>query len=190
MTVAFDAPHIGLVVEGPGDRGAVPVLLRNYLHSVSSFRDVFSKPVTLKGKGAATRPNGIEGFVQAAARPGATAVMVFLDADKDDPRVLGPQLLARATPIVHVPVSVCVAEVDFEDWLYGSIETLALGVTDFDPTARGKAEIVRSLRPEAYSRTVWQPKLASRVDATSSRSRNRSLDRALTRLDQLVGSLP
>lgn len=45
------APRIALVVEGYGDRDAVPTVVRRYLHSVEEWEIMPSKPLNAKGRG-------------------------------------------------------------------------------------------------------------------------------------------
>ncbi|MEX8059925.1 hypothetical protein [Microbacterium sp. 16-032] len=187
VVLAHGAPHIGLVVEGPGDKGALPVLLRKFLHEKAEYREILGKPVTLKGKGSATTPGGLEGYVAAAARPGCVGVVVLLDADDDASCQLGPELLARAEAVVGIPVVIVLAERDFEDWIYRSVETLDLGWEgDWDATKRG-GTVIDSLLPDGgYQKPVWQPKLTHRMDIELARSRSTSLNRLLNKVDGLV----
>lgn len=187
MTAAPGSPHIGLVVEGPGDREAFPILLRNYLHSNGVYTDVLGKPVPLKGKGSATSTtNGVEGYVLAAARPGCIGIIVLVDADKDASCELGPTLLERAQAVTQLPVVVIVAERDFEDWLYSSVETLQLGPATWSPTERGKNAIESLIAPEKYVKATMQARLASRVDLPLAASRSASLSRLCRKVDALV----
>lgn len=186
MTV-MNGPHVGLVVEGPGDKGALPALLRRHLEAQEKFADVLGKPVPLNGKGSATRPGGIEGYVATAARRGCVGVLVLLDADKDSSCVLGPELLDRAQAVVGVPVVIAIAERDYEDWLYASIETLELSEHQtWDSSKRGKSVIESLLRPVAYAKPVWQPKLTYRMDHSLARGRSASFNRLLVKFDTLA----
>lgn len=60
MTASPSDPHIGLVVEGPGDVAAVPVLLRKWLEDRYDFRDVLAKPISCNGRDNALAPRGLE----------------------------------------------------------------------------------------------------------------------------------
>lgn len=189
MSAPSGAPHIGLVVEGPGDRESFPILLRAYLQSQGRYDDLLGKPVPLKGKGSATRPNGLEGYVLAAARPGCRTVLVLVDADKDASCTLGPKLLARAQAVTAVPVIVIVAERDFEDWIYAAAEHLGLGDVDWSSTVRGKSAIESLLSPDKYVKSTMQARLTQRMDLGVARSRNASLDRLFRKLDEVLTGL-
>jgi hypothetical protein len=185
MTV-HDQPHIGLVVEGAGDRDAIPLLLRKHLADQEIFTDVLGKPITCHGRGNATIPGGIEGYVAtAAARPGCRAVLVILDGDDDPVCKLGPSLIERARSVARVPVAVSLAEACFEDWLYASAETLEIGLDNYHADRRGLLEVKAALGKTKYIKPVWQPRLTARIDLQQARTRNRSLDRMLRRFDNL-----
>jgi hypothetical protein len=187
MTAAPTDRHIGLVVEGRGDLAAVPLLIRSHLHSTGYFPDILGKPVPFHGKGNATATGGIEGYVATAAlRPGCLGVLVVLDADNEAACEQGPELLARALTAVGCPVVVALAERDYEDWLYSSVETLALAPgASFSESQRGKAVIAEMLAPKKYVKPTWQPRLTTRMDLHLARSRSTSLDRLLERFDEL-----
>lgn len=187
MVMRSGDPHVGLVVEGPGDKGALPILLRKYLAAMEDYREILGKPITLKGKGAATTSGGIEGYVKAAARPGCVGVIVLFDADQDLVCELGPQLLQRAAAQVGVPVVIAIADKDFEAWLYASIETLALDNADnWEEGRRGKSVIESLFDRGGYKKPVWQPKLAHRIDLALARKRSHSLNRLLAKFEALV----
>lgn len=191
MVAAPTDPHVGLVVEGPGDKQALPILLRAHLYTAGEFRDVLGKPVPLNGRTKAFTPNGIEGYVFTAAnRPGCVGVLVVLDGEGDCVARDGPSLRQRGDQVSRVPVRVALADGDFEDWLYASAETLGLGLNSYDCAQRGQSAIKRVLQPASYTKPVWQPRLASRMDLTIARSRSASLDRCLDRFDELRSHLP
>lgn len=189
MTAQPDEPHVGLVVEGAGDRSALPVVLRAHLQMRGEYRDVLGKPVPIHGRSNALKTGGVEGYVATAGyRPGCVGVLVVLDADEDCAALLGPSLLARASATVGVPVRVSLAEHDFEDWLFASAETLKLDL-QFEKGTRGMTAI-RSAVPGKYVKPTWQPRLAARMDLPVATGRSSSLARALARFDELVAGLP
>lgn len=190
MSAPAGAAHLGIVVEGPGDKEAFPILLRKYLHSVGRYEDLLGKPVPLKGKGSATRANnGLEGYVLAAARPGCCAVLVLVDADKDASCVLGPELLARAQAVTAVPVVVIVAERDFEDWIYTAVEHLDLGEAAWNSSERGKNAIESLLAPEKYVKSTMQARLTQRMDLDVARTRSTSLNRLFNKIDEILARI-
>jgi|ADGO01.1.fsa_nt_gi hypothetical protein len=187
MTAGYNDPHLGLVVEGPGDANALPILLRKVLAREGIYADVLGKPVACNGRQKALAPRGLEGFVAvAAARPGCRAVLVVLDGEGDPVCDVGPQLLARAKSVTSLPVAVCLADCSYEDWLYASCETLDIGLPSYDPSVRGTAAIKQALRPGKYVKPTWQPRLTTKLDPDLVNRRNVSFRRMLEKLKVLT----
>lgn len=180
-----EAPSLGLVVEGPGDVEAVPLLLRRYLTLKGNYGPALGKPVCCNGRNRALVENGLEGYVSAAAaRPGCQGVLVVLDAESDLPCELGPSLLRRAEAVCRKPVAVCLAERNFEDWLFASAETLELEGLEYSAERSGLGRIKVALA-EKYVKPRWQPRLTNRMDISLACSRSRSLERAIQKFDWL-----
>lgn len=182
MTAASGEPHIGLVVEGPGDRGAIPILVRKHLHMAGDFRDVVGKPLAANGLSNLTRPGGIEGFVRiAAGRPGCRAVLVIVDGDGkcvvDVAASLVPRMASR------VPTFLVVADRDVEDWIFASAEALSISGIVWDPASRGLGEIRAALRPSSYTKPVDQPSLAAKIDLDLATQRSASFARFRSKID-------
>ncbi len=189
MTSSPTSPHVGLVVEGPGDAKALPLLLRNWLQARADYRDILGKAIPCHGRDKATLSNGIEGFVAtAAARPGCRGILVVLDGEGDAVCELGPSLRERAALVSRVPVEVALADHCYEDWLHASIETLGLTATNYRPDARGTGSISEAVKPSKYVKPTWQPRLTARMDLTLAAGRNQSLARMLARFDQMVSA--
>ena len=190
MAASPTDPHVGLVVEGAGDVKALPILLRAHLQTNGEFRDVLGKPVALHGRTKAFATNGIEGYVAAASRPGCVGVLVVLDGEGDCVAEAGPLLRDRADKASGVLVRVALADRDFEDWLHASAETLDLGLSGYVAGQRGQHALKQALKPNSYTKPVWQPRLTSKLDLPLARSRSASLDRCLRRFDELLAHLP
>lgn len=183
-------PHIGLVVEGAGDRSALPVLLRAHLYADHEFRDILGKPVPAHGREKATGDGGIEGYVATAGlRPGCVGVLVVLDGEGDCVAELGPTLLQRASSVIGKPVRIALADRDFESWIYASAESLDLNL-EYAENVAGQGAIKAALKPQKYVKPTWQPRLASRMDLPVAIGRSPSLARAIERFDELRGLLP
>lgn len=190
MTATPNQPHIGLVVEGRGEREALPCMLRKYLgEELACFKDILGKSIPCNGRDKALMAGGIEGKIAAAGyRPGCKGVMVVLDAEGDAICSLGPEIKRRAARILGLPVQVCLADPMYEAWLVASAETLGLGGLTFsagNPTAL----IERALFPDKYIKPIWQPRLTQRMDLTLARGRSPSLDRMLSKFASLATPL-
>ena len=185
MTAAPSDSHIGLVVEGEGDRRAVPVVLRSWLATQGIHEDILGKPVTCNGRDKAIMPKGLEGFAAVAtSRPGCRGLLVVLDSEGDSVCQLGPELWKRAKSVTPLPVSVCLAEENYEDWIVASAETLQLGIEH--KTTGGLAAIKKALRPQTYAKPTWQPRLSARMDLRLASNRSASFARLLAQLERLV----
>lgn len=189
MTAKASEPHIGLIVEGPGDLAALPILLRSHLHASGDHRDVLGKPIPVHGRPNALKEGGVEGFAAiAGSRPGCVGMLIVFDSDLDSPNLLRSTLQQRAQSKVGQPVRVALAVRDFEDWLYASAETLQLNLA-FNAQERGLSEISDAV-PGKYVKPTWQPRLAARVDLSIASARAPSLNDALTAFDELRECLP
>jgi len=177
---------IQLIVEGPGDFGAVPVLLRHYLHSLEDFRpNLLGSPIASNGISNLLKPGGIEAYVRiAAAREGAQCVIVVADADKSCIKDRAEELKSRSGS--HLPVIVALADENFEDWIYASAETTLAPEAAFQPNKGGLSQIKEF---QKYTKSVDQAKLAAKIDFQLARPRSRSLDRLLIKVDGLLAGL-
>lgn len=190
MTASAEAPHIGLVVEGPGDVRALPQLLRMWLNERNDFRDLLGKPVSCNGRSNALREYGVEGKVTTAVfRPGCVGVLVVLDDEGDAVGALGPDLLARVATLCNRPVIVALADSKYESWLVASAETLQLPSLRFT-TSSDPVALIGAALPYKYTKPVWQPRLTARMDLPRASTRSRSLARMLAKFDELVGLVP
>lgn len=192
MTPLPDQPHVGLVVEGPGDREALPVLLRARLASVGDHRDLIGQPISCNGRDKALIPRGIEGKVAtAAARPGCVAVLVVLDGEGDAVCTLGPDLRSRAeTAAQGKPIEIVLADSKFESWIVASAEDMGLEGLAYTTSADPIHVIRTALHPRKYVKPTWQPRLAHKINLDRARARSASLARLIERFNGLVALIP
>lgn len=181
--------RIALVVEGFGDRDAVPIIVRNYLHSLGEFQVVVGKPLNAKGRGNLTKAGQLERFVTVAAgEPGTGGVLTVLDAEDDLACELAPQLLKRATSAAGViPARVCIAVRKFENWIAASdLDDPRWMPVRGDYEGRGADGAIRPWTPSGvYAKTAMQAGFASTIDVELVRSRCPSFDRLIKRVDEL-----
>jgi hypothetical protein len=183
--------HIALVVEGPGDREAVPKLLRDHLAGSGQFAVGVGNPLAAKGRDKLLAEEKLEAFVKQAGRvPDACGVLVVFDAEDDAACEVGPEALGRASSATHLPVRVCVAIRTFENWIAASAETVFDGVDAeplADPEGKGAMGLIKGgLHPTKYVKTVYQARLASRIDHSVAKERCPSLARLFRCVDELV----
>ena len=181
--------HIALVVEGPGDREAVPVLLRKYLSETQQYQVGVGNPWTTNGRANLLKEGELERYVRGVSTvPEACAVLVVFDADDSQACQLGPECLERAENETKLPVCVSLAVREFENWIVASSESV-FGTSSSlaDPEGRGAKQAIReALAPQKYIKPVDQPRLTARIDFALARSACPSLDRFLQRVDHLV----
>lgn len=183
---------LGLVVEGDGEVGALPILVRRHLHENREIFDLgVEKPKNSKGRGNLEAPGGVERYSQYAALPDEVCgVLVLCDSDSDRVCEFGPELHERASAaVLGKPVIVTLAVKEFENWIVASAETIedAEPVESADFEALGAEAIIRSWRyPRAYVKPLHQPGYAQQLDFDLVRERCPSFDRLVRCLDELI----
>lgn len=187
------------VVEGHGEVGALPILLRRVVEEIDPARaSDIRRPIRVN-RGTMLRQGQLERYVDLAARQlgGSGAVLVLLDEDDDCAATLGPQLNERArSHFPHVPLAVVVAVKEFEAWFLAAADSLAgrRGLPD-DLRAPDEPERIRDAKGWlqarridglAYAPTVDQPALAASFDLATARTRARSFDKLWREVARLM----
>jgi hypothetical protein len=98
-----------------------------------------------------------------------------------------PSALARVKERVGVPVKICIAIRNIENWIVASAETTLGGAPPLeDPEGAGSIAAVKDfLKPRAYNKPVYQPGLTERIDFDLARERSPSFKRFLGILDEI-----
>jgi hypothetical protein len=194
-------PQIVPIVEGQTEVHAFPILLRRILHEyLQEYSiDVASPYRALKSR--MVKDGLLERYIEQAirARDNASSVIVLLDADEDLPCVLGPELLKRAITATNLPVSVVVANKEYEAWFLGSKESLrgTCGIADTatapqnpeaiqDAKARLKANMTNN---RVYSEVSDSPAFTAKMDLEMARRNCPSFDKLIREVEQLVGKM-
>lgn len=112
-------------MEGHAERESIPLFIRRLLQD-HNVHQVQVRPGLRVPRDKLVKLGEIERYVQyARQQPGAQAITVIIDADDDCPKTLGPQLLARSTPVAPgFQLSVVLAKVELEAWFIAGIESL------------------------------------------------------------------
>lgn len=119
--------NIIAIVEGRGELDAVPLLLRRIAAEVSPLAHVNVLAPIRVDRNKVTGPNELEGAVRVAARRSGPdgRILILLDADKDCPAQLGPELLRRARAARgDRHIRVVMPKSEFESWFLASAERL------------------------------------------------------------------
>jgi Domain of unknown function (DUF4276) len=181
--------HIGLVVEGRADK-SLSHLVRRYLAEQCHTGIRVETAITAKDKGKLLKQGVLEKYVYlAGSAEGAGGVLVIFDSDKDLVCQLGPDTLARVEGRSDVPVKICIAVRNIENWIMASVETtLGEDVDPLpDPEGSGAVHAVKTaLKPRAYNKPVHQPGLTEAIDFDIARGRSPSFDRFLRVVDEIA----
>ena len=188
------------IVEGHGERQAVPILLRRLLERCNAHHVRVETPIRVP-KGQLRKPDRLERAVRLACRvANDVAILILLDADDDCPAELGQDLLKEVRSIAgpNVPVAVVVAKAEYESWLLAGLDSLrgrrgvrANAVAPVDPESiRGAKEYLqRQMEPgRYYSETVDQPALTQMLDLDRARQRSPSFDKLWREVERLTAS--
>ena len=192
---------IACVTEGHGEVRALPKLLHHIAQEHKIWNPDVPEPFR-RNRGTLIVPGGIEQAVQAQARRVASdgGVLVLIDADDDCPAELGPHLLGRARQArSDIPVSVVLANREFEAWFLAAAPSLAghcvleeVAVPDDPEQIRGAKEWLSRQRTDGgrYSPTVDQAVLASHFDMKMARAGSPSFDKFCREIEVLLGIDP
>lgn len=197
---------LACIVEGHGERHALPVLARRVGESLRPAVYWHVPPAIRVPRSKLLRQGELERSVRLAranvvnSADGVGAVLVVIDADDDCAALLGPELHQRAVSVAdEVPVGVVLAVAEFEAWFLAAMPSLRgrRGIRpDADSVAapetiRGAKEALRRqmLPGRTYSSTADQPALVALMDLDAARSAD-SFDKLWRVLQELGAALP
>lgn len=189
------------VIEGHGEVEAFRVLLNVVVNALgASAYPSIAKPIRVP-KGTLVNATGeLERYAAMAINIGGPAAKLFvlLDADDSCPAELGPQLLGRAAArFPHCPISVNVANREYESWFIASAGSIAghIGTTtpllipaNVEGIRDAKGWVRRYLAAGQYRERIHQPAFSSRIDVPLARSRSQSCDRFCREVERLLAA--
>ena len=192
------ALRLACIVEGHGDREALPVLLRRMAYDIDPNVLVDIPPPIRIPKHKLLRPNELERGVELAVRQAGRngAVLLLVDSDDDCPAELAPRLRDRATQTHRkFPIAVVLPKREFEAWFLAAAESIRgkRGLSDqLTPPSkpenvRGAKEwLTRHMKPgRRYVETLDQPALSAIFDLSPARQAD-SFDKLYREMSQLV----
>lgn len=152
--------RLASIVEGDGERSAVPVLVRRIARTLDPGLVPDVSPVIRVSASKLVRPGELERVVELAARQlgGRGAILILLDCDDGCPATEGPTLLRRAKAAhPNMDISVVLAKREFEAWFLAAAESL-----------RGRRGLPADLLPPADPEAIRGAKewLAERMPRT------------------------
>ena len=115
------------IVEGVGEKYAVPALCAKLLREQNRYDIHVDEPVEAKGRSGLTKQGGLERLVQLAwDRPDCVAVLIVVDADGDCPAAFAREFTNRLRITgVRCTVVTVVAKEEYEAWFLASLSTIA-----------------------------------------------------------------
>lgn len=179
--------RIAAIVEGHGEVASLPILLRRLCawQTPDVHVDV-PTPIRVHRDRFLNRDEEFSRMLLlAAAKSGDEGwILILLDADDDCPAQLGGRILARAQACVpHRPVSVVLANREYEAWFIASAEALSgcrgfavnqLDAVDAETLRDAKGWIGRRMAGKSYGETTDQPALSARMDLQQASNGSRS----------------
>ncbi len=199
-------PVIVPIVEGDGEVGSVPVLLRRVLGERHERHDIhIQRPINSHGVGSIRK--NIDRFLGYARKYAeCDAVLVFLDSDGDCPCSLAADLARSAKELnMDVPVAIVCAHHMYESWFIASLDSPSgekiRGKLDLSENAEyeGDVESINSpkawlkdhisRRDRSYSETKHQAALTDLIDIEHTQHRSRSFRRFCHAVEELVGGI-
>ena len=190
---------IASIVEGHGEQNAIRPLLTNIISS--SEGTVYPRivaPYRVPWGSLVNRPDDLERAAQIVLREGGpcSRLLVLLDADGNCPASLGPTLLRRLiVRFPDTPVSVSVADWEYESWFIASAESIAQHVgtslevevpENIEEIENPKAWIERNILQGRYRETRDQASFSSTIDVALARQRSHSFNRFCLELERLL----
>lgn len=183
------------VVEGQSEARALNVLLRRMLVEQPGVK--LARPFRVR-RSKVVRAGELEKSLAQAvrSRPGASALLLLLDADEDCAAEVGPELLARATACTDIPTAVVLPCVEIECWILAAIESVrgvrgvraSAGPPD-DPEAvrDAKGALTRLMDgTRGYVATDDMPALFASLDWELAQARSRSADKFVREVARLT----
>lgn len=180
-----------LIVEGPGDVAALPILIRKILHNRGIYDvQIAPRPKTNVEVRKFMRPGEIERYMEYCKRDKGDSVLIAVDCDDGDVCDVGIQLNRRIKAVHAVkPTAVVLFKREFESMFLPSIEEIAQSYPEFrwnsirfaenPEEIRGVKAYISSMMPKdkAYKETRDQPRFSSVMNIDKVRLRSPSFRR-------------
>ena len=189
--------NLGCIVEGHGEVDAIRILLERIGFDIDPECYIQCSYILRVSKDKLIRPGELERSIEAVGRCGkpVNGIFILIDADKDCPANLGPQLLQRAEMIqTDIPKGLVLAKYEYEAWFIASFEYIAqkYGVPitskllDANPEeVRGAKEWLADHLGFKYVETRHQASLTRQFDLTRARAAS-SFDKCYREVQHLI----
>ena len=192
------------IVEGPGERQAVPLLLRRFFQHVMERNDLtVAQPIVANGNGNMDRK--LEKFLGYARIQKADGVIIVRDADDNCPHEIASNMADEVRRVnLGIPVVIVCPKPEFEAWFIGSlVGSCGDSIRDYlglapNTTVPSNVEMLRDAKgwisrrmPEGkiYKPTRHQAKLSARICVSEASIACRSFRRLLHAVEELVAAM-
>ena len=188
------------IVEGHGEVGAIPVLLRRFLAEAGVHDIGVGKPIRRKRSELVQQASVQRSVRLALLQPECGGILIVFDSDDDCPRNLAPQIEAWARiETGGIPCGVVMANREYEAWFLASLEALrgvrgivADASSHAAPEAprNAKGELRRHMIPgRGYSESVDQAAMTARLDFGAAYRGCRSFRKMVKAFGEVVGEM-
>lgn len=178
---------VASIVEGDGEVGAVPVLLRALNAKLSPQVAVeVRKPIRVHRERFLNRLDDFQRYLQLAASQCNDRgwILILLDADDDCPADRSVEVFDRARAIVHDrPISVVFANREYEAWFIASASSLhgkrgfvynETHIPQADTIRNAKGWLGERMAENKYREVTDQPAFSAIMDIDQARANSRS----------------
>ena len=188
------------IVEGHGEVGAIPVLLRRFLADAGVHDIGVGKPIRRKRSELVQEATVRRSVRLALLQPDCGGILIVFDSDDDCPRDLAPQIEACArVEAGDIPCGVVMANREYEAWFLASLEALR-GVRGIvaDASSHAAPEDPRNAKGElrrhmiagrGYSESVDQAAMTARLDFGAAYRGCRSFRKMVKAFGDVVGEM-
>ena len=187
------------IVEGHGEVAAILPLIHNVISSLNGIiYPIVSRPYRVPWGTTVNRADELEHAARIVLQEGgpSSRILVLLDGDGNCPADLGPRLLQRlVVRFSGTPISVCVADWEYESWFVASAESIAehvgasLGAEvpdNIEQIQNPKAWLGLNVLNRRYSETGDQASFSGIMNVDLARHRSHSFDRFCLELERLL----
>ncbi len=192
---------ISLIVEGPGDAAAAPLLVRNLLLHFNASGYVV-KVQNAHGHNNITKPKGLEDFLRRQrSNPDCKGAIVLLDAEEehcDCPLELALSLAQRAKDLrLAFSVVIICPQCEYESWFLTSIHKMGKWLLP-GTTFEGDPETMQNVKQwitnhrkkgDPYRETEHQASMTSAIDLDHNIAHSRSFRRMAHAVEELLEAI-
>ena len=186
------------IVEGHGDAGAVPVLLRRLVNAAKAGNEVrIDQPIRCN-RGQLVKEAELKKRVRLARlRKDCGAVLIIFDSDDDCPVELAAKVREWAVDVAGPVCEVVLAKREYEAWFLATVESLRThrsvrsdAQSHPDPESPRDAKgILEAKLHVSYGETLHQPAFSAIFCMATAYTRCRSFRKLISSFGRLMGSL-